>query len=191
MNLGITTGITKALNIIVSGYYLIIGLDGYMGAVETIKKTRESVNVQLSAQELLGDYVSSYSGTMESIRMAKRLDVLNELLPEPPEVKLVFTDQNGNFIEFNQSVCKNDLLTIDYEFGKFNSTGNFESKLEITAPSGTKTLVFNNLSGSYGPIAVKDLFNIADPPNPTPSGDCSFALPGGDILYTIYYDSAC
>jgi hypothetical protein len=171
----------------------ILGLNSMIDAKKTIEDTREALNVQLKVQQSMEEYITSYSKTMENMVLGSASGkVTNEIFPEPPEVKLVFTDQNGNFIEFNQSVCKNDILTIDYEFGKFNITGNFESKLEITAPSGTKTLVFNNLSGSYGPIAVNDLFNIANPPSPpTPSGDCSFALPGGDILYTIYYDSAC
>jgi hypothetical protein len=181
-----------ALTIVISTMLFIVAFNTYKDSKDAIQYARESLNAQLKAQEALESYSESFRNTVESISASKANKVLDEMFPESPEVKLVFTDQTGNLIGFNQSVCKNDLLTVEYEFGKFNVTGNFEPKLEITAPSGTKTLVFNNLSGSYGPITVKDLFNIANPPSPpTPSGDCNFALPGGDILYTIYYESTC
>jgi hypothetical protein len=81
------------------------------------------------------------------------------------------------------------VIKIEYEFSKFNVTGNFNPELQI--PRAGRTLVFDNLSGTYGPVSIKDLFSISENP-PTPSNEYDFLLNyDGSIGYKLYYDSTC
>jgi len=183
----VAKAITTALFIIST----ILGLKSIIETKEMIENTRESLNTQLKVQQALEEYSESYARTMENIVLDASLGnaVNKDFSPDLPEIKLVFFDQNNNLLEYNHTVCKNDVIKIEYEFSKFNVTGNFNPELQI--PRAGRTLVFDNLSGTYGPVSIKDLFSISENP-PTPSNEYDFLLNyDGSIGYKLYYDSTC
>jgi hypothetical protein len=149
----------KAINLLLTVISLLLLLDTYNQALKDIALSRERINMQLSASNIMGDYAEKLANTMDTLAtgLATNFALANVISPSYSTVKLAFVSDRTGVLANDAEICSGDKVTIDYDFSKLNQTENFQSVLYISSSSHSKTLHFEKLSGMYGPYDTDEL----------------------------------
>ncbi len=167
-------------------------------ATQAISLAREQINVHLKGQKAVEKYMEYMRNTFLAIALAQvnaqANTLLNPLLTMDP-VSIRFISGRTGLLDYDDEICKGDSLTIKYNFKKLNITGDFVPELRIQnyARPFSRTLVFPDLEGTYGPYSIDSVFRIN--PNNNPSSYYTFFLTyeiegsKQTVDYRLYYNN--
>lgn len=185
---GLST-LTKALNImlsIVSAILLYLSLTFF---IKDIALSRERMNLQLAASNMMSEYAEKLQATMQSLATSLSLNsaFVNITSPSYGTTKLLFISDRVGVLNNGDAICTKDMIIIDYDLEKLNQTENFKPELYISSSSHSKTLHFEELKGTKGPYDTDAL--LGTNPSTDPSELYTFRLTyaGKSLDYQLNY----
>jgi hypothetical protein len=191
----VVRGVLTAINLLLVVISLLLLLNTYNEAFKNIALARERINLQLAAENAVGNITINYSealaNTMETLAtsLATNTALLNLTYPSYDTIKLLFISDRTGVLDNGDEICVWDSITIEYNFEKLNQTGGFVSKLSIDPNKLGGPLLFNDLEGTYGPIETSTL--LGTDPNFDPSEMYTFTLRYDNnnkrLDYDLYY----
>jgi len=171
------TDILDALNKLLALLSVLLLFKTYELSMTNLALSRERINLQLAATNILTGYTQALQSTMETLVVGLSVNSVLQNLTSPSydTIKLIFTSDRAGVLGNGDDMCSGDEITIDYDFEKLNQTSDFRSQLSI-ANSHQKTLRFEGLKGTYGPYKT-DMLLGTDPA----------ADPSEPYTFTLYY----
>jgi hypothetical protein len=187
--------ISKYCNYVKTALNVISMVIGFLFMWISFSNTQHYIEVALEQMDLqtkaakdfaivMEDHIESQMDFITNISTTTNLFQAFQSAFEFPTVSLFFNStRTGKMLEYNETVCKDDGIIIEYEFNRLNATGDFDlgGSLKII---GGRTLYLTGLNGTIGPHKAVDLFD-----DPDSSGEYDFMLsyPYGSVTYKLYY----
>jgi len=185
---GLST-LTKALNIllsIVSAILLYLSLTFF---IKDIALSRERMNLQLAASNMMSEYAEKLQATMQSLATSLSLNsaFVNITSPSYGTTKLLFISDRVGVLNNGDAICTQDMITIDYDLEKLNQTEGFKPELFISSSSHSKTLHFDELKGTKGPYDTDALLGTSPSTDPSELYTFRLTYAGRSLDYQLNY----
>lgn len=195
-------GVIKiALNLLLMLVTYLLIQDIFNEASQAIALAREKINVEIEAGIIMTEYGQAFSETMETLARSFSSKFMMQDLMEPiyDTIKLVFISESTGILGHDDSICKGDRLSIEYNFEKLDQTEDFVSELTIQNSERpfSRILHFPGLKGEYGPYSTESIFRTDPEPENDPSSYYTFTLryevDGTEraVNYRLFYDRDC
>ncbi len=175
---------------------------GFVYMLVSMKESRHSIDLAQAQMEIsigiykdfataMQDWTGAFSGFREKlVEDTVSVSLLQTALNLPSAG--LFIRSGPSVLEYNETVCRGDEISIEYELNKLNVTRRFTSSLGIKrpgSPSYVKTISLRGLNGTYGPEVVDNILG-----NPLSSGEYDFVLDYGYGMASyrlFYYNETC
>jgi hypothetical protein len=201
---GLAPGASKVCNIIGMGLEAVAIGFGFIYLAVSMGDTKRYTDTAMAQVENQMKMAEDFRMSMTEYQKSQ-MDFLADLTNDTvifsslskgmnlPAASMFFRSvSGGNLLEYNETICKGQEITIDYDVRSINASYIEIARLSIIGPEGTSiTLALpvasQGLNGTIGPDDPDNLFRLS--PDYTPSGEYDFIMDYsyGLASYKLYY----